>query len=55
MQPYRDLFPHAGLLLPHSEAVASRVVVLPNGMALPETAVATIADVLRALVAGGRP
>lgn len=54
MQPYRDLFPHAGLLLPHSEAVASRVIVLPNGMALPTTAVATIADVLRTLVAGGQ-
>jgi len=54
MKPYRDLFPHAGLLLPHSEAVASRVIVLPNGTALPDTAVATIADVLRVLVAGGR-
>ena len=30
MQPYRDLFPHAGLLLPSTIAVAKRVVVLPN-------------------------
>lgn len=30
MQPYRDLFPHAGLMLPNTIAVAKRVVVLPN-------------------------
>jgi len=30
MQPYRDLFPHAGLMLPNTMAVAKRVVVLPN-------------------------
>jgi dTDP-4-amino-4,6-dideoxygalactose transaminase len=31
MQPYRDLYPHAGLLLPNTEAVAARVVVMPTG------------------------
>lgn len=55
MKPYRDLFPHAGLLLPHTRAVAERVIVLPNGMALPETAVAAIADVLRVLTVGNQP
>lgn len=30
MQPYRDLFPHAGVMLPNTIAVAKRVVVLPN-------------------------
>lgn len=30
MQPYRDLFPHAGLMLPNTIDVAKRVVVLPN-------------------------
>ena len=30
MQPYRDLFPHAGLVLPQTIAVAERVIVLPN-------------------------
>jgi len=42
MQPYRDLYPHAGLLLPSTEAVASRVVVLPNGPSLSERAIKTI-------------
>jgi len=46
MQPYRDLFPHAGLLLPCTRAVADRVIVLPNGNSLPEGAIGTIATVI---------
>lgn len=46
MKPYRDLFPHAGLLLPHSEAVASRVIVLPNGGAINEAMISTLHDIL---------
>lgn len=46
MKPYRDLFPHAGLLLEQTNAVANRVIVLPNGTALPDTAIAAITDVL---------
>ncbi len=30
MKPYRDLFPHSGLLLPMTEQLAERVIVLPN-------------------------
>jgi len=51
MKPYRDLFPHAGLLLEHTRAVADRVIVLPNGTALPDAAIAVISGVLRALAA----
>ncbi|MBS0211837.1 MAG: aminotransferase class I/II-fold pyridoxal phosphate-dependent enzyme [Proteobacteria bacterium] len=50
MQPYRGLFPHAGLMLPRTIEVASRVVVLPNGTSLPDGAIATIAAVCRALI-----
>lgn len=49
MQPYRDLFPHAGLVLPETQALAERVVVLPNGLSLPSGMPETIADVCRAL------
>ena len=48
MRPYRDLFPHAGLMLSHTCAVAERVIVLPNGTALPDGAIATIAAICRA-------
>jgi len=34
MEPYRSLFPHAGLLLPTTALVAERVVVLPTGAAV---------------------
>ncbi|MEN1944507.1 aminotransferase class I/II-fold pyridoxal phosphate-dependent enzyme [Luteimonas sp. MJ293] len=50
MQPYRDLYPHAGLLLPNTEAVAARVVVLPSGPSLPGGAIETIAAVIKVLV-----
>ena len=49
MQPYRDLFPHAGLLLPCTRVVADRVIVLPNGNSLPDSAIGTIAAVIAQL------
>ncbi len=49
MKPYSDLYPHAGLLLPNTEAVAERVIVLPTGTTLPPEAVETIRGVLMAL------
>ncbi len=49
MQPYRDLYPHAGLLLPNTKAVAERVIVLPTGTALPPHAIEVIASVFRVL------
>ena len=46
MQPYRDLFPHAGLMLAHTRAVAERVVVLPNN----SDAIPPVGQILRALI-----
>ncbi len=54
MRPYRDLFPNAGLLLPHTESVANQVIVLPTGQALPEGAIASIAAIIRRLTTGVR-
>lgn len=47
MEPYRDLFPHAGMLLPHTTAVAERVIVLPNGGAMSPELVDAVGDVIR--------
>ncbi|WP_332815627.1 DegT/DnrJ/EryC1/StrS family aminotransferase [Ramlibacter sp.] len=47
MQPYRDLYPHAGLLLGNTEAVARRVVVLPSGSTLPPGTPGLVADLFR--------
>jgi dTDP-4-amino-4,6-dideoxygalactose transaminase len=49
MRPYRDLFPHARLMLPHTESVAGRVVVLPNGAAVSDNVVSVVTDVIRIL------
>ena len=49
MKPFKELFPHAGLMLPNTPTVAERVIVLPTGTALPEDAVDTIADIVRVL------
>jgi dTDP-4-amino-4,6-dideoxygalactose transaminase len=45
MQPYRDLFPHARLMLPNTEDVSRRVVVLPNGPGLPDECISTVAAI----------
>jgi dTDP-4-amino-4,6-dideoxygalactose transaminase len=52
MQPYRELFPHAGLQLPNTERVADSVVVLPNGDAMNSEKVNDVAAVIRVLVNG---
>jgi dTDP-4-amino-4,6-dideoxygalactose transaminase len=50
MQPYRSYFPHAGLLLPETERVCRRVMVLPTGTTLSETKVSLICDLIRLVV-----
>jgi dTDP-4-amino-4,6-dideoxygalactose transaminase len=53
MQPYRCLFPHAGLLLPETERLASRVVSLPNGTGLSVAGVRRICGLLRFILGHG--
>ena len=50
MEPYRSLFPHAGLVLPATEAVANRVVVLPTGQTMDADMVQTVVQVIRTVV-----
>jgi dTDP-4-amino-4,6-dideoxygalactose transaminase len=52
MQPYRELYPHAGLLLPNTQSVADRVVVLPTGTTMSVEMVNTVAAVIRVLIEG---
>lgn len=51
MEPYRSHFPHAGLLLPETERLTQRVMSLPNGTAVEEQAVETVANLIRSIVA----
>jgi dTDP-4-amino-4,6-dideoxygalactose transaminase len=52
MEPYRSLFPHAGLVLPATEAVAGSVIVLPTGQTMDAESIATVAQVIRTMVQG---
>ena len=52
MKPYRDLFPHAGLMLPNTERVASRILVLPTGDSLSLDNIETISAICHAIGEG---
>ena len=54
MKPYRELFPHAGLVLPNTEEVAGRVVVLPTGATIGSEEIAAVTGIFR-LLASERP
>ena len=47
MQPYCAYYPHAGLLLPNTNTVAERVIVLPTGTAVEPSAIQTIVEIIR--------
>lgn len=50
MEPYRSHQPHAGLLLPETEAVAGRLLLLPTGTTIDRQDIAAICGVLRLAV-----
>lgn len=50
MQPYRELYPHAGECLPNTQRIADRVVVLPTGTMVGIDEVKTVATVIRVLL-----
>ncbi|MGF6493021.1 dTDP-4-amino-4,6-dideoxygalactose transaminase [Luteibacter sp. 621] len=53
MKPYREMFPHAGLVLPETIRVADRVVILPTGTSVSAEAIATICSIIRVVVERG--
>jgi dTDP-4-amino-4,6-dideoxygalactose transaminase len=51
MEPYRSYFPNAGLLLPQTERLSERVLVLPTGTAVDVRAIDRICGLLRTAIA----
>jgi dTDP-4-amino-4,6-dideoxygalactose transaminase len=47
MEPYRSYFPHAGLLLPETEKLSHRILVLPTGTAIGEAEIREICQIIR--------
>ena len=54
MEPYRSYFPHADLLLPNTNAVAGRVLVLPTGTTVREADIFAICGLIRMCVSHGQ-
>ncbi len=50
MEPYRSLFPHAGLLLPNTEKLASRIMLLPTGTSVSTDEITRVCGVIRTAV-----
>ncbi|MBC1224260.1 aminotransferase class I/II-fold pyridoxal phosphate-dependent enzyme [Nostoc sp. UCD121] len=54
MEPYRSYFPHAGLLLPETESLGKRVLVLPTGTAVGTEEINKICQIIRLVVEHSR-
>jgi dTDP-4-amino-4,6-dideoxygalactose transaminase len=50
MEPYLSFFPHAGLLLPETEQLCQRVMLLPTGTAIDIGSISKICDIIRYIV-----
>jgi dTDP-4-amino-4,6-dideoxygalactose transaminase len=50
MEPYRSYFPHAGLLLPVTESLTERLLLLPNGTSIEEEHIRKIGAIIRTAV-----
>lgn len=51
MEPYRSLFPHAGLLLHETEKLTQRVIVLPTGTNISEKEITQVCQVIQCAIA----
>jgi dTDP-4-amino-4,6-dideoxygalactose transaminase len=50
MEPYRSYFPHAGLLLPNTELIASKVLILPTGQTISAEDINSICQIIKIAV-----
>lgn len=55
MEPYRSLQPNASLLLPYTEKVAARVVVLPTGQSVSHEDIQIVCKIIESATCSSRP
>jgi dTDP-4-amino-4,6-dideoxygalactose transaminase len=53
MEPYRTLYPDAGAMLPHTEAVTERLMILPTGTGVSVDQINALCDLLALAVTQG--
>jgi dTDP-4-amino-4,6-dideoxygalactose transaminase len=51
MQPYRALFPNAHLMLPNTERLAGRMMVLPTGQSVSHQDIETVCEIIESALA----
>jgi dTDP-4-amino-4,6-dideoxygalactose transaminase len=54
MEPYRSDFPDAGLVLPETEALSNRILLLPNGTAVSSDQITTVTGIVRLVMNNAR-
>lgn len=54
MEPYRSLFPNAGLLLPNTESKSAQVIVLPTGQCVSRQDIAAICSIIKSALEQSR-
>jgi dTDP-4-amino-4,6-dideoxygalactose transaminase len=54
MEPYRSYFPHAGLLLPETERLTQKILILPTGTSIGKAEIQTICQIIRLVAAHSR-
>lgn len=52
MEPYKTLFPKTGLLLPYSEHLSEKVITLPTGKMIDESAIHSVSSTIKTFVQG---
>jgi dTDP-4-amino-4,6-dideoxygalactose transaminase len=55
MEPYRTLYPRAAARLPHTDAVAARLLVLPTGTGVSLDDIERVCSLIELMVRGGAP
>jgi dTDP-4-amino-4,6-dideoxygalactose transaminase len=54
MEPYRSYFPHAGLMLPETEKLTQKVLILPTGTSIAEPEILSICQIIRMVASHSR-
>lgn len=53
MEPYQSYFPHAGLMLPRTESLVQRILVLPTGVSVGVSDIEKICNIIQLAVVNG--
>ncbi len=53
MEPYRSYYPNAGILLPNTENLSKRIILLPTGISISPKEISIICQIIRLVIKNG--